>query len=349
MITKKTKNLISLTVVMLLALACVLTFGGSAQATTATFQTSAQSAVVMERTSGRVLWQKDADKRLPMASTTKIVTALTVLKNVPDLQKKVEIPAEACGIEGSSVYLRAGEHLTIKELLYGLMLRSGNDCAVALALETGGTVENFCRMMNDTANQLGCKNSNFANPHGLPNDNHHTTARDLATITCAALANSDFAEIVATKSVKISNEGYDYMRVLTNKNKLLFNCDGADGVKTGYTKKAGRCFVGSATRNGMQVVVVVLNCGPMFEDTATLLDAAFATYELECIVPQNKLCGAVYKHGKPVYYYCQTPFYYPLAAGEKVATKVTVEDDVQKIEVTFNGATVFSQPLKPTD
>lgn len=330
-----------------MALACVLPFSGSARAATE-FATSAQSAVVMERTSGRVLWQKNADKQLPMASTTKIVTALTVLKTVSDLDKLVEIPAQASGIEGSSIYLRAGEHLTIRELLYGLMLRSGNDCAVALALEAGGTVENFCRLMNDTAAELGCTNSNFSNPHGLPDDSHYTSARDLATITCAALANPEFAEIVSTKSIKIANEGYDYLRVLTNKNKLLFNCAGADGVKTGYTKKAGRCFVGSATRNGMQVVVVVLNCGPMFEDTATLLDAAFAAYELKCIVPQNKLCGAVYNHGKPVYFYCETPFYYPLAAGEKTVTKVTVEDDVQKIEVTFNGETVFSQPLKST-
>jgi len=348
MITKKTKNLIGLAVVLVLALVCVLPLGGSARAATE-FATSAQSAVVMERTSGRVLWQKNADKQLPMASTTKIVTALTVLKNVPDLDKIVEIPAEASGIEGSSIYLRAGEHLTIRELLYGLMLRSGNDCAVALALETAGTVDNFCQLMNETAMELGCTDSNFANPHGLPDDSHYTTARDLATITCAALANRDFAEIVSTKSIKISNEGYDYLRVLTNKNKLLFNCDGADGVKTGFTKKAGRCFVGSATRNGMQVVVVVLNCGPMFEDTAALLDAAFASYELTCIVPQNKLCCAVYKHGKPVYYYCQTPFYYPLAAAEKPITRVTVEDEVQKIEVTLNGAIIFTQPLKPAD
>lgn len=348
MITKKTKNLIGLIVVLVLALACVLPFGGSARATTE-FATSAQSALVMERTSGRVLWQKNADKQLPMASTTKIVTALTVIKNAPDLDKLVEIPVEACGIEGSSIYLRAGEHLTIRELLYGLMLRSGNDCAVALALEVGGTVDEFCGLMNATATELGCTNSNFANPHGLPNDSHYTTSRDLATITCAALANTDFSEIVSTKSIKIANEGYDYLRVLTNKNKLLFNCDGADGVKTGFTKKAGRCFVGSATRNGMQVVVVVLNCGPMFEDTATLLDTAFATYELTCIVPQNKLCGAVYKRGKPVYYYCEKPFYYPLAAGEKTVTTVTVEEDVQKIEVTLNGATIFSEPLKAVD
>ena len=327
-----------------LAVLCAVPLGGSARAAN-NFQTSAKSAIVMEKTSGRVLWAKNADEQLPMASTTKIVTALTVIQNTPDLDKVVEVPNEAVGIEGSSVYLRAGEHLTIRELLLGLMLRSGNDCAVALALTVSGSVENFATMMNATARELGCTNSNFANPHGLPNDSHYTTAKDLATITCKALQNPEFAEIVSTKSTKINNEGYDYMRALQNKNKLLFSYEGADGVKTGYTKKAGRCFVGSATRNGMQVVVAVLNCGPMFEDTASLLDAAFASYELKRVIPENKLCGAVYKHGKPTYYYCETPFDYPLKVGEKPTTKVTVEEDVQKIEVSLNGQIIFNSTL----
>lgn len=343
------KNLICITLLLCLAVVCLIPICGSAHASADTFRTSAKSAVVMEKTSGRVLWQKNADEQLPMASTTKIVTAYTVIKNAQNLDKAVEIPAAACGIEGSSVYLRAGEHLTIRELLLGLMLRSGNDCAVALAMEVGGSVENFCQLMNDTARELGCENSNFANPHGLPCDEHYTTARDLATITCNALKNSTFSEIVSTKSAKINNEGYDYLRVLTNKNKLLTSFDGADGVKTGFTKKAGRCFVGSATRNGMQVVVVVLNCGPMFEDTASLLNAAFATYELKCLVPENKLCGAVYKRGKPTYYYSKTPCYYPLAEGEKAETKVTMDDDVQRIEVTLNGATIYSDNLSAVE
>ena len=320
-------------------------WGVARAAASATFQTSARSAIVMERSSCRALWEKNANEQLPMASTTKIVTAITVIENAPDLEKVVEIPAAASGIEGSSIYLRAGEHLTIRELLLGLMLRSGNDCAVALALEVGGTVEHFAEMMNQTAQKLGCTGSNFTNPHGLPDDNHYTTARDLATITCHALENSDFAEIVSTKSAKISNEGYDYMRQLTNKNKLLNSYDGADGIKTGYTKKAGRCFVGSATRDGMQVVVVVLNCGPMFEDTASLLDAAFHSYELRCIIPENKLCGAVYRNGQPTYYYCDNSFYYPLQVGEKTKTQVTVEDDCQKIEVTLDGQVIFSNNL----
>lgn len=330
--------------------ACVLAVcfcaGAVACAETNDFHTSAQGAVVMEQGSRRVLFEKDAHKQLPMASTTKIVTALTVLNNCPNLDEVVEIPAEACGIEGSSIYLRAGEHLTICELLYGLMLRSGNDCAVALALKVGKSIEGFAELMNRTAEALGCAESNFVTPHGLHDNDHYTSAFDLAKITCAAMDNAQFRQIVSTKSVKISNEGMEYDRLLVNKNKLLTSFEGADGVKTGYTKKAGRCFVGSATRNGMNVVVVVLNCGPMFEETASMLEAAFATYELQTVIPQNKLCGAIYFKGKPTYYYCDHPFRYPTKVGEELTTKITLESGEQKIEVFLGGELVHSSQLK---
>ena len=303
------------------------------------FATTAKSCVVMERDSGRILFEKDCCKQLPMASTTKIVTALTVLNNA-SLDDVVVIPKDACGIEGSSIYLRAGEKLTVKELLYGLMLRSGNDCAVALAVHVGGSIQNFAQMMNQTVKELGCNNSNFVNPHGLHDENHYTTARDLAVITCNALQNKDFAEIVATKSVKIANDGYDYPRVLTNKNKLLNNFADADGVKTGYTKKAGRCFVGSATKNGMQVVVVVLNCGPMFEETAQMLDVAFANYHKVCIAPQNKLCGVIYQKNRPIYYYCEESFSYPVTVNEKLTRKITLDEQNQTMEVFLNGEVI---------
>lgn len=312
---------------------------------TCAFSTTAQAAAVVERSTGRVLFEKNSHQSLPMASTTKIVTALTVLNNCQNLQQVVQIPAEACGIEGSSVYLRAGERLTVCELLYGLMLRSGNDCAVALALTVGGTVPHFAEMMNQTATSLGCTESNFVTPHGLHHNNHYTSVSDLAKITCAALANPVFRQIVSTKSVKISNEGMEYNRLLVNKNKLLSSYDGADGVKTGYTKKAGRCFVGSATKNGMQVVVVVLNCAPMFEETAQMLDVAFENYRLERVILQNKLCGVVYKRGKPTYYVAPEPFSYPLKKGEKTQTKITLDDECQKIEVFLNGNCVYRAPL----
>ena len=310
----------------------------------ATFNTSAKSAVVMERSSHRILFAKNSDEHLPMASTTKIVTALTVL-NHANLDDVVEISPKAVGIEGSSIYLRAGEHLTVRELLYGLMLRSGNDSAVALALHVAGSIDAFAELMNETAREAGCIDSNFANPHGLHDDNHYTSAHDLGVLTCVAMENEDFREIVSTKTVRISNEGMEYDRVLVNKNKLLSNFTDADGVKTGFTKKAGRCFVGSATRNGMQVVVVVLNCGPMFEETASMLDAAFENYHLETVIPQNKVCGSRVEHGKQCYYVCPQCFSYPIMIGEKLTTEIELDDNVPTIKALLNGKIVFEREL----
>ena len=330
---------------------CMLCCGGVAgaesvkKAESAGFSSSAQSAVVMERSSHRVLFEQNADAHLPMASTTKIVTALTVINNA-NLDDVVEVNTKAVGIEGSSVYLRAGEHLTVRELLYGLMLRSGNDCAVALALHVAGSVEAFAEMMNETAQKADCVDSHFVNPHGLHDDEHYTSARDLATLTCVALNNADFQQIVATKSVRISNEGMEYDRVLVNKNKLLTNFDDADGVKTGYTKRAGRCFVGSATRNGMQVVVVVLNCGPMFEETADMLNVAFANYTLDIVIPQNKVCGSRVENGKRVYYMCPESFGYPLRNGEQLNTEINLDGEVPTITAQLNGKTVFERELE---
>lgn len=307
------------------------------------FSTSAQSAVVMEQSTHRILFEKQADLRLPMASTTKIATALTVLNNA-NLDEVVKVSPKAVGIEGSSIYLRAGEHLTVRELLLGLMLQSGNDCAVALALHVAGSVERFADMMNDTARQLGCNDTHFVNPHGLHDDDHYTSARDLAVLTCCALQNKDFCDIVSAKSARIANEGMEYERLIVNKNKLLKSFDGADGVKTGYTKKAGRCFVGSATRNGMQVVVVVLNCGPMFEETAQMLNTAFDNYSMETIVPQNYICGTRRENGKTVYYACRERCRYPLKRGERAHVDVNMDD--LALTVSLNGEQIFEHALQ---
>ncbi len=341
--TKIMKKL--LLVALTVAVICVCCSGSALASSGPNFSTTARAACVMEQSSGRMLYQKNAQMPLPMASTTKIVTALTVLNNCENIDEVCVIPKAAVGIEGSSIYLREGEKLTVRELLCGLMLRSGNDCAVALALKIGGSLENFAEMMNATATECGATNSNFVTPHGLHDENHYTTAEDLAKITCVALKNQTFRQIVASKSTKISNDGYDYDRVLVNKNKLLSGFEGADGVKTGYTTRAGRCFVGSATRNGMQVVVVVLNCGPMFEETAQMLEVAFANYSLKVAVPKNKLCGVVYDHGHPTYYSCESGFSYPLAETEKLSTKITLEDNCKEIEVLVDGKRVWSCPL----
>ena len=244
--------------------------------------TSAESMITIEAKTGRVLYSKNEHKKLPMASTTKILTAIVAIESVEDLDLVYEVPKEAVGIEGSSIYLKVGEYLSIRELLYGLMLRSGNDAAVAIAILVAGSVDKFVKNMNEFCDELGLKNTNIVTVSGLHHDDHYTTASDLAKITARAFENDIFAEIVRTKNISISNEFDDKnkCRFLKNKNKLLSKVEGADGVKTGYTKKAGRCFVGSALRDGMRIICVLLNCGPMFEDCDQLLEKAFNEFKL---------------------------------------------------------------------
>lgn len=333
-----------LIVIVILAVICFCTSTAFAQNNQLP-STSAKACIVVEQSSGRILFCQNENARLPMASTTKIVTAITVIEHC-NLDEVVTIPQQACGVEGSSIYLRCGEKLTVRELLYGLMLRSGNDCAVALALHVGNTVEHFAEMMNDTARSLGCSDSNFVTPHGLHDDNHYTSAKDLATITCYALRNDEFRQIVSTTKYQIANDGYDYPRVLVNKNKLLHNYNGADGVKTGFTKKAGRCFVGSATRNGMQVVVVVLNCGPMFEDTSKLLDYAFANYSLHNVLPKNKICGVELDGKQRTCYVCTEGYSYPIKSGETLSTQIHIDGDKSFVEVLIDGKSVTIVPLQ---
>ena len=240
----------------------------------------AASMITTEAGSGRVLYEKNADVRRPMASTTKIATAITVIDNVPDLEKTVVIPDCAVGVEGSSIYLSKGETASIRDLLYGLMLQSGNDCAVALAVTTAGSVEKFAALMNETARKCGANDTNFVTPHGLHDDNHYTTARDLAKISAYAMKNATFREIVSSKRHTMPWAGHDCDRVILNKNKILTTFDGGDGIKTGYTKKAGRCLVASATRDGMTIISGVLDCGPMFEECRNLMEKAFEEYSL---------------------------------------------------------------------
>lgn len=234
-------------------------------------------AIVIEQSSRRILYQENKDTKLYPASTTKVLTALVVLEHLP-LSKEIKIPKEAVGVEGSSIYLREGESLTVRELLLGLMLRSGNDSATALALAVSPSIEEFAALMNTTAKRVGAKNSNFKNPHGLHNDGHYTTAYDLALITAEAFKNKDFCKIVATKSAVLS--GVQEKRYIQNKNKMLWQYEGGNGVKTGYTKMSGRCLVSSAERAGMQIISVVLNHGAMWDDSKRYMDYAFASYEM---------------------------------------------------------------------
>lgn len=236
------------------------------------------SYIVMDADTLRIFKSENEHLRLPMASTTKTMTALIVAENcIPD--EVVTVPKAAVGIEGSSIYLKEGEKFTVKELLYGLMLRSGNDAATALALHVAGNVENFAAMMNIRAESMGLKNTHFTNPHGLHDKNHYTSAYDLCVIGCVAMKNPIFKEIVSTKFVSVG-EG-ESKRFWSNKNKILSNFEGGNGIKTGFTKDAGRCLIASAERNGKMVVSVVLNRYDMFNDCARLMNEAFAEMESE--------------------------------------------------------------------
>ena len=247
---------------------------------------SAEKAIVIDGQTGRVIYDKNADQQSLIASTTKIMTALVVCEQCNVLDR-VRIPKEAVGIEGSSMYLREGEILTVQELLYGLMLQSGNDAAVALAIYCGGTVEGFAGLMNDKAFRLGMKQTHFVNPHGLDAAGHYSTAKDLGILACYAMDNPIFARTVSTKSIKIGE------RYLTNHNKLLWQVPGANGVKTGFTKAAGRILVSSAERNGRDLICVTINAPDDWNDHKQLLEKGFSEYAPVDIIKKGDIVGAI--------------------------------------------------------
>ena len=247
---------------------------------------SAEKAIVLDAVSGQVIYEKNADSQSLIASTTKIMTALVVCEQCNVLDR-VRIPKEAVGIEGSSMYLQEGEVLTIQELLYGLMLRSGNDAAVALAIYCGGTVEGFAELMNDKARTLGMKDSHFVNPNGLDAQGHYSTARDLAKLASYAMDNPIFYKTASAKNVKVGE------RYLINHNKLLWRVEGADGVKTGYTKAAGRILVSSATRQGRRLIGVTINAPDDWNDHSKLLEEGFTRFHMARIVTRGDCVGAV--------------------------------------------------------
>lgn len=247
---------------------------------------SAQAAVMTEVSSGKILYSKNADKVLPMASTTKIMTALVAVEAAGDrLDEVVEISDSAAGVEGSSMYLEKGEKMTLRELLYGLMLSSGNDAAVAIAENIGGSVEGFVDMMNQKAAEMGLTSTHFVNPNGLPDESHYSSANDMAKMTCHAMKNPDFAEIVGTKSYNISGEGKSYPRTLSNHNKLLRMYEGCIGVKTGFTKAAGRCLVSCAERDGLMLVCVTLNAPDDWNDHTLMFNYGFENFTAEDFMP----------------------------------------------------------------
>ncbi len=241
---------------------------------------SAHAAILMEATSGDVIFEKNSHEKLPMASTTKIMTAVVALEN-GDLNKTVHIAEGACGVEGSSIYLTAGEKLTLEDLLYALMLESANDAAAAIAYEIAGGIDQFAELMNQTAVKIGLIESHFTNPHGLDNEAHYTTAYDLAKLTAYALKNENFRKIVSTYKHQIPLRGDEGIRVLLNHNKLLRLSDDVIGVKTGFTKHSGRCLVSAAERDGVCVIAVTLNAPDDWHDHTMLHEIGFASYHCQ--------------------------------------------------------------------
>lgn len=295
---------------------------------------SAGAALVLDTASGRVLYEKNAYSRRSIASTTKIMTAIVALENGND-EEDVVISKRAAAIGGSTVHLKAGKTYKLKDLLYAMMLRSGNDAAIAVAEHIGGSVELFAEMMNRKAAQIGATNTNFVTPHGLDDPQHYSTPYDLALITQYALKNEKFCSIVGTK-----NSVFDGNNI-TNTNEMLSLYPGVDGVKTGYTGQAGRCLVTSATKDNWRIISVVLNCSSRAsraQNSKVLLDYAFDNYKnYEYLRKGQKLQEINVHKGladkMPVY-------------SDSEITIPLKQDEVDKVKVVYNLPKQLEAPVK---
>lgn len=297
-----------------------------------------------------MLFSQNADEHMLVASTTKIMTALVVLENC-DPEEQVEIKPEYTNVEGSSIYLEAGEVYTVKELLYGMLLSSGNDAATALACYCAGSIEAFAQMMNEKAASMGLSDSSFKNPHGLDAEGHYSTAADLAAITCEALKNELFAEIVSTKTYNYGDHSYN------NHNKLLWKYAGCMGVKTGYTMAAGRSLVSCAERDGMKLVCVTLSDPDDWNDHMAMYDWAFSAYEYKDVFPMGEICSIPVISGETdsvgvtaasrtrVLVQSDAKLSYSLELPEFVYAGVKKDEVAGRIFVYANGETLTESPL----
>lgn len=267
---------------VMLVLAVILSFTKAVEANSDTeeLETNSRIALIYDRASGQILYEKNGEKQTPMASTTKIMTAIVVLENA-DLTETVTINSKAAGIGGSRLGLKKNDKITVNDLLYGLMLRSGNDAAVALAIHVGGSVEGFASMMNEKAKEMGLTNSHFVVPHGLDNEEHYTTAYELAKMADYALKIDKFREIVSTKLTTININGYP--KAINNTNQLLGSISGVYGVKTGFTNEAGRCLVTACERENLDIITVIIGADTTkirTADTIKLIEYASKNYEV---------------------------------------------------------------------
>lgn len=255
---------------------CFIIFNSSIKPKAADMNVNARAAVAIDSKTKVVLYEKNAHMIIPMASTTKIMTALVAIK-YGDLDKKIEISAKSAAIHGSTVGYKKGEQIALRELIYGLMLRSGNDAAIAIAEGIGGSVDEFVRLMNEYANQIGLCSTHFESPHGLDSNNHYCTAYDLGLITIKARENPIFNEVVQTKDIDAKQ--YGFSRNFHNINKILWQLPNSTGVKTGYTGLAGKCLVTSVDIDKNDVVIVVLNSNERWKETKKINDYIMKNYE----------------------------------------------------------------------
>ncbi len=326
--------------------------------------TYARGMAVIEASTGRILYQKNCHGQFPMASTTKIMTALVALENSTNLDETFEVDPRSVGIEGTSLYLKKGEKKTLRELLYGLMLPSGNDAAVAIACRVCGNEDKFVELMNKKASELGLENTSFANVHGLDMEGHFTSAYDLAKITACAMENPVFREIVSTKNIRVSGNDEVPAKLLKNKNKLLWEMDCCEGVKTGFTDNAKRCFVASAKQNGMRLICVVLNCGPMFEESKRLLQMGFENYSMVSLLKEySKQPSVCVEKGvkENVETFSKRKFDFPLSKQEieKIKTEIELlssieapiekEQELGKISIKLGDETIFEEKIYSTN
>jgi len=304
-------------IIPLLVAFCFI-FAYNVKDTKADVGVSARSAILIEASTGRVLFEQNAYEKRPMASTTKVMTAILALESC-DLDETIVVSDNASGVGGSSIWLEVGERMALSDMLFGLMLSSGNDAAIAIAEHVAGSVDAFVQMMNDKAAEIGAYDTRFANPNGLPAENHYTTAFDLALICAYAMCNDYFCEVVKTQYKTIPWEGHEWDRVVKNKNKLLWNYDGGNGIKTGYTDAAGRCLCAGAKRDGMQLIAVVLSAPDMWADCTRLLDYGFDNYALRTLVSSGETIADVkVEHGM------EDGF--TVCAGQDVAYPLTDEE-----------------------
>lgn len=288
---------------------------------------SAKSAVLIDADSGRVLYEHNSYEKLPMASTTKIMTGLLACES-GKLNETVKVSPFASGTEGSSLWLKIGEKQTLENLTYGLMLKSGNDAAVAIAEYLGGSIDAFALLMNKRAREIGAVNTNFVNPHGLDAEEHYTTALDLALIARKAMKNKKFSEIVSTKTYSIPMQGEKWDRALKNHNKLLWRYEGCNGVKTGFTKKCGRCLVSSAKRNGRGLICVTLNAPDDWKDHTYLLNYGFDNFNTEVVSKKGEYASSyVYdkKNNRSVQLNFGDDFIVSVAENDVIKTEIMYE------------------------